>query len=118
MPYGGCPALVQAAEIARELQVRITAVAAPPAGLPRLLGPGPDGQRERLAWNRCVEETAVYLDRYGEPGRAAAGDGWATVLGPRPGDHAARLAYDEVVAVLDEGAAASRSPGPVAAELG
>lgn len=101
--------LVSRAERARETQVRMTALHEIPEALRRLIGPEPSLQRDRHAWRRAVEATALYRERYKPvPGQA---QGIAAVIGDRPTDPHVEAAYVDVAATIAEAQAALRSAG-------
>ena len=90
--------LVARAERARETQVRAAAIHEPSASWIRIIGPEPSLQRDRHAWRRAVETTAIYRDRHGTS--LPEGDDIAAVLGPRPQDPLAAADYAQVARMI------------------
>ena len=85
--------LVRRAEAAKEVQVRTNAAATVSADVIDLLGDRPTSREPILQWEAAVAEIAVYQDRYGVNELPDAGAATA-VLGARPTDMAARVAWD------------------------
>ncbi len=98
---------------AQRLTVRITAVADAPQAALDLLGPRPTTQRDRLRWDRAVENLAVYLDESGRgwPERA---ESVRDVIGPRPDHFLDRYEHDRIAKSVGE----AIHPQPPAIGLG
>jgi conjugative relaxase-like TrwC/TraI family protein len=90
--------LVTAAERALELQVRAHAALEPTDELLAAVGARPDDYVGAQLWRNAVEETAVYLERFG-PADTAVGSG-VGLLGDRPDDPDAAWAYLRADAAL------------------
>jgi conjugative relaxase-like TrwC/TraI family protein len=86
---------------ARRLAVRIAAVADPPPAVVQLLGERPSIQRNRLRWDRAVENVAAYLDERGRrwPDKASRP---ADIVGPVPSELLDRFDHDRVARGLDQ----------------
>ncbi len=92
--------LVARAERAREIQVRVAAINNPDPAVRDLLGPQPANQRERLAWRRAVEATALYNARY--PRHSVTnGDARERLLGDRPANYQAARSYDQTASAIN-----------------
>jgi hypothetical protein len=88
---------VRRAEKTRELQVRLAARTTPQPELSAHIPATPTGHRERVAWDHAVEEIAVYRERYGAPPPGQ-------VLGIRPPDLDARVAFDRARRAIERAA--------------
>ncbi|MGH2779821.1 MAG: ATP-dependent DNA helicase [Thermoleophilaceae bacterium] len=93
--------VVALAMSARRLTVRITAVADPPQAALGLVGPRPTTQRERLRWDRAVENVAVYLDENGRPWPERA-ETVRDVIGPQPEHILDRYEHERIAKVVRE----------------
>lgn len=106
--------LVVAAERGLELQVRTDAVVHPPDEVAGAIGAMPVDYASAQSWRNAVEDAAVYLERFGVCD-GAIGGAFADVLGGRPSDPDAALAYFRAAESLR--AAAAQEPRPPMAEL-
>jgi hypothetical protein len=99
------------ASSARRLTVRITAVADPPQAALDLVGSRPTTQRERLRWDRAVEQLAVYLDETGRqwPERAET---VRDVIGSQPHHFLDRYEHEGVAKVVQQVRAPERGLSP------
>ncbi|MFZ5872428.1 MAG: hypothetical protein ACOYXW_18120 [Actinomycetota bacterium] len=94
----------------RRLTVRITAVADPPQAALDLVGPRPTTQRERLRWDRAVENVAVYLGENGRPWPERA-ETVRDVIGPQPEHILDRYEHERIAKVVCEVNAPDRGRG-------
>ncbi len=109
--------LVGEAELARTMKVRIEAGAQPDPSVLAVLGPRPMHPAGRQRWSNAVERVAVHRERWGVHGpnsEALVGDDADRLLGIRPTEPLAGLAYDDAATAVRHALVGEPEPVPSA----
>ena len=115
--------LVQEAELARVVRVRLEALSRPSPVALAVLGPKPSLPAHRQSWSNAIELAAVHRERWGtEEPLPGANEvlGIVQLLGGRPVDPLARHSYENVARAVHHAVATDpeRAPDPGAEVTG